>query len=54
MIVTAWSNGNPSHTGSGYGLKISEADRERFFDRSWHSVEIDLDGVQGVSQRFSE
>ena len=42
FIATAWTNGNPSGSGAGYGLKISVADRDRFFDRGWQSVTIRL------------
>jgi hypothetical protein len=40
--VTAWSNGRPSSTGAGYGLKISETDRDRVFKRDWRSVQINF------------
>ena len=42
LIATAWNNGQPSATGTGYGLKISPSDRDRFFDRSWKTVRLNL------------
>src|SRR5215211_4559386 len=35
MRVAAWSNGSPSRSGSGYGVRLSVADRERHFDHTW-------------------
>lgn len=42
FIATAWNNGQQSDTGAGYGLKISSSDRDRFFDRSWKTVRLNL------------
>jgi hypothetical protein len=39
MQATAWKNG-----GSGYGLHIRTADRDRVFNRAWHQVILDLTG----------
>ncbi len=54
MKVTGWSNGSPSASGAGYGLRISAADRDRYFDRSWSEVSIELatrlDGRNGVCE----
>jgi hypothetical protein len=44
MTITAWSNGAHHSTGAGYGLKISAEDRDRYFDRNWENVSLDLDG----------
>jgi hypothetical protein len=46
MKATAWSNGNPGSSGSGYGLKISREDRDRFFDRSWKEIVLHLPGQE--------
>jgi hypothetical protein len=46
MRATAWSNGSPSPTGAGYGLKISREDRDRFFDRSWKEIVLHLPGQE--------
>ena len=42
MYATAWSNGSPLPTGAGYGVKISVPDRDRFFERAWSEVTIEL------------
>jgi len=34
----AWNNGSPTASGSGYGLKITKADRDRFLKREWRIV----------------
>lgn len=39
MYVTAWSNGS-----GGYGFKIAEHDRDRFFDRGHPRVVLELTG----------
>ncbi len=47
MIWTAWVNGTPSASGSGYGLKVPITDRDRYFDRSWDKVTIELPTESG-------
>jgi hypothetical protein len=51
MQVTAWNNG-----GAGYGLEIRASDRDRFFDRHWRAVVLELSGqgqaVVAVSPSF--
>lgn len=42
FICTAWNNGSQSESGAGYGLKISVADRGKYFSPSWRSVVIEL------------
>lgn len=37
MIWTAWTNGK-----SGFGMKISIADRDRYFKREWGEIELEL------------
>lgn len=44
MIVTAWNNGSFHTSGAGYGLKIDITDRDRFFNREWESVMLELEG----------
>ena len=47
MRVTAWNNGSHHSSGAGYGLRISVADRDQFFDRSSASILLVLtDGNQ--------
>lgn len=44
MVVTAWNNGSHHPSGSGYGLKISSSDRDRYFKREWDHVIFELEG----------
>jgi hypothetical protein len=54
MRATAWSNGSPSSSGAGYGLKISREDRDRFFDRSWKEIFLQLPGQSSFAVPVSE
>lgn len=54
MRVTGWSNGHSHSSGAGYGLRIRASDRDRWFDRSWDRVEIDLDNGSQASVRLSK
>ena len=52
MKVSGWSNSTSNdRTGAGYGVRIRYNDRDRYFQRSWGSVEVVLDsgGIIGVS-----
>jgi hypothetical protein len=42
MRATGWNNGRPTFAGSGYGLRIAKADRERFFATNWSSVTLEM------------
>jgi hypothetical protein len=42
IVVTAWNNGAEHPSGAGYGLKISKADRDRYFRRTWREVRVRL------------
>ena len=54
MIVTAWNNGSPNNkTGSGYGIRISRKDRNKYFDPEWDSVEVELDENKMVDVSIS-
>lgn len=45
FIVTAWKGGNPDYRNpAGYGLKLSETDRDRNFDKQWNTVVLELQG----------
>lgn len=41
--ATAWTNGSPSPTGSGYGLRVTKADRDCYFDPAWTAVTLRFD-----------
>ncbi len=43
MYATAWFNGSEPTAPAGYGLKITPADRDRYFDREWTNVILDLE-----------
>ena len=38
FLATAWNNGKWHASSAGYGLKVSVADRDRFFRRDWRTV----------------
>jgi hypothetical protein len=44
MIWVGWSNGTPSSSGAGYGLRVAPADRGTYFRRSWPTVTLVLMG----------
>jgi len=44
MIVTVWNNGDHKESGAGYGLKISMYDRDQYFERTWQSVFLRIEG----------
>lgn len=47
MKVTAWNNGQHSHSGAGYGIKLNASDRDRYFRREWDHVVVLLpNGVE--------
>jgi hypothetical protein len=51
--VTAWSNGHPLPTGAGYGVRLSDRDRDKYFDPGWDEVIIDLDQGEKVPVSLS-
>jgi len=44
MIVKAWNNGSHNRNGSGYGIKVSPADRDALFKPEWDMIVLDVDG----------
>lgn len=44
IMVTAWNNGQHAASSAGYGLKISISDRDRYLNRSWKTVTLELEG----------
>ena len=54
MRTTAWSNGSPSRSGAGYGLRISRADRDHAFKRDWAGIIVDLPGQGPATIRLSD
>lgn len=45
MIVKAYNNGTHNRNGSGYGFKVSIADRDEFFKPEWTSILVELPEV---------
>ena len=44
IIVTAWNNSKHHANGAGYGLKLDSGDRDRFIQKAWNSLVLELDG----------
>jgi len=44
MIVTGWNNGDHLKSGAGYGVKLKTGDRDRFFERNWETIIIEMEG----------
>jgi hypothetical protein len=42
MIGTVWNNGAYHSSGAGYGIKIRQVDRDKYFDRNWNNVVLEL------------
>jgi hypothetical protein len=42
ISATAWNSGKHHASGAGYGLKISVADRDRYFRREWGTVQLHI------------
>lgn len=49
MQVTGYPHGQ-----SGLGLRVRPADRDRFFDRSWRNVVLDILGHQVITVPVSD
>lgn len=35
MIGTVWNNGRYDSSGVGYGIKIGQTDRDKYFNKDW-------------------
>ncbi len=44
FYAKTWNNGHRHASGAGYGIKITMQDREQFFNRSWSTVILHLNG----------
>jgi hypothetical protein len=49
MYATAWHNGGPPRDPAGYGLKLMDRDRDRYFDSTWKTVILELDGGEAAT-----
>lgn len=48
-----WHNGTPRASGSGYGIAISQRDRDEHFAHSWVAVTLELEGGPTVKVSLS-
>lgn len=39
MRVSAWHNGSGT-----YGIRVGKANRDRFFESGWNSIEVEIEG----------
>jgi len=54
MIVSGWNNGSPNNrTGAGYGIRLSKEDRDKYFQREWDFVKIELENGDVVEVKLS-
>ena len=53
MRVTAWTNGSPTSSGAGYGLRLAMNDRDHYFLPSWDHIIINLGEHQETVVRLS-
>lgn len=50
MKATAWKNGRHDKPGVEYGFRISAADRDRYFNRAWSAVRLELPRESGIAR----
>jgi len=53
VYATGWHNGTRPEEPNGYGLKIVERDRDKYFDRDWEEVLITLEAGPEVTIALS-
>jgi hypothetical protein len=44
VYATGWNNGHSPNDPAGYGLSLTKADRDRYFDSSWDQVFLEFVG----------
>jgi hypothetical protein len=44
MKAKAWNNGRHHPSGAGYGVKLSAGDRDRWFQKDWAAIRIQVPG----------
>jgi len=55
MIVIGFNNGSPDDiTGAGYGLRIKQKDRDKFFQKNWKSINIIINSKQSINVKLSK
>lgn len=53
MRATAWYNGTQPSEPDGYGIKLSPRDRDKYFDRAWGSVTVEMQGATSAEVQLS-
>lgn len=53
MYATAWHNGGAPRDPAGYGLKLVDRDRDRYFDSEWKEIILELEGTEPVTLPLS-
>ena len=53
MYATGWHNGSRPQDPAGYGLKFTERDRDKYFDRTWNEVVVALENGPDVNLSVS-
>lgn len=53
MLLQGWHKGRPSEEPGGYGLRLTAGDRDRNFDNTWTSVDVELDGGPTITVDLS-
>lgn len=50
MLATGWHNGGAGDDPAGYGLKFFAHDRDKYFDPTWESIVLVLDGGEAAAE----
>ncbi|HUP84560.1 MAG TPA: hypothetical protein VM143_02730 [Acidimicrobiales bacterium] len=50
MLATGWHNGGAGDDPAAYGLKFFPHDRDKYFDPSWESITLSLDGGEASTE----
>lgn len=54
MRAKAWNNGSPHSSGAGCGVKVSVADRDRWFRTDWAAITLQIPGEGTAEILLSE
>lgn len=54
MKAKAWNNGRHHPSGAGYGVKLSAGDRDRWFQKDWAAIRIQVPGEGTTEVPLSE
>ena len=53
MRATGWHNGSDPEDASGYGMRFTKEDRDRYFENDWNEVVLELEGGSAVNVPLS-